>query len=222
MNAREYLDAIKEGLGAKTDDDLAVAIGASSSAISKWIQRDKVPDKWVTKIGLLSIEKTGSYIKPSGSTGVDLETATRRHHTIYKKEDPSLKDIPVVKLEAGSGEGVYNFQPQKTLISLNPSVFPFVEKGNATAIEIVGDSMSPDLINGDYIIIVPLNGDRRDDGIYAIRVDGMLKVKNLHFRLDGNIDIISSNSKYPIETYIPNETQIDFEILGSMKLHISR
>lgn len=131
-------------------------------------------------------------------------------------------EIPIVKIQAGAGEGIYNYEEQGSLLSLNTSLFPFAQNCNCTAVEIIGDSMEPDYRSGDYIIVTPVNGDRRDDGVYAIRVDGMLKVKQLQFKLDGSIDIISINKNYPTETYIPRETQVDFDIIGSKKIHISR
>jgi len=143
-------------------------------------------------------------------------------------EEPSHRyknktiDVPIVKIQAGAGEGIHNFLPQQTIVSLNPTLFPFVSSGKAIAVEIIGDSMEPRLRNGDYIIITPEVKDRRDDGIYAISIDGTVKVKSLHFKLDGTIDIISENQKYATETYNPTENQVPFHIIGSIKLHISR
>ena len=131
--------------------------------------------------------------------------------------------VSLVSLQAGAGDGIYNFETQKTLVSLNPNLFPFVSSGHSTAIEIMGDSMEPELRNGDYIVITPQEPDRNtEDGVYAIRIEGMLKVKSLHFKLDGTIDIISGNTKYPTENYNAETSQVDFQILGRKRLHLSR
>ena len=140
----------------------------------------------------------------------------------YNKVSDNI-DIPLLKLQAGAGEGIHNFLPQQTIVSLNPTLFPFASSEQATAIEIMGDSMEPVLRNGDYIIITPQEPDRiTEDGVYAIRIEGMLKVKSLLFKLDGTIDIISINTRYQTENYDPNTSQIDFQILGRQRLHLSR
>ena len=46
MNARDFLNAIKQELNIDTDEELSKCLGASKSSIDKWVQRDKVPDKW--------------------------------------------------------------------------------------------------------------------------------------------------------------------------------
>ena len=46
MNARTFLDLIKKEFKINTDEELAKLLGASKSSIDKWIQRNKVPDKW--------------------------------------------------------------------------------------------------------------------------------------------------------------------------------
>lgn len=46
MNARDFLNAIKQELNLDTDEELSTYIGASKSSLDKWVQRNKVPDKW--------------------------------------------------------------------------------------------------------------------------------------------------------------------------------
>ncbi|MDM5271906.1 helix-turn-helix domain-containing protein [Sulfurovum sp. zt1-1] len=46
MNARDFLNAIKQELNLYTDEELSTYIGASKSSLDKWVQRNKVPDKW--------------------------------------------------------------------------------------------------------------------------------------------------------------------------------
>ena len=193
MSIREEINQLKEHLKVSTDRELAEILGTSKGNIDSWIKRDKIPEKWAIIIGQMY------------------------------KNDSNTVDIPILKFDGGAGAGIHNFQPQQTIMSLNAAYFPFVSSGKSAVIEIVGDSMEPDLLDGDYIIISPIPKDRTtEDGIYAIRIDGMVKVKNLHFRLDGSIDIISSNPKYITERYDPSESQLDFEILGRKELRITR
>lgn len=47
MNARDFLNAIKQELNLQTDEELSKWLGASKASLDKWIQRDNVPDKWM-------------------------------------------------------------------------------------------------------------------------------------------------------------------------------
>ena len=137
-------------------------------------------------------------------------------------EDKNTVHIPMLELNAGAGEGVYNYEPQQTLISLNTTLFPAINQ-KSVAIQIVGDSMEPELLDGDYIIITSIEPGRiSEDGVYAIRIDGMVKVKALQFKLDGTVKIISYNKNYETEVYDPKTSQLDFEILGRKELRITR
>lgn len=46
MSARDFLNAVKQELNLDTDKELSKYIGASKSSLDKWVQRNKVPDKW--------------------------------------------------------------------------------------------------------------------------------------------------------------------------------
>jgi len=200
MNAREELNKIKEYLAIATDIELSEALNVNKRNIESWIKRNKIPDKW-----RMIIQQ--KYDKTTKS-----ETKT----------DDSVS-LSVSLLQAGAGEGVYNFKSQELLLTLNPQLFPFLTKENIVAVEIVGESMEPVLRQGDYILITPSKEERAtEDGIYAIRVEGMVKVKLLQFKLDGTIKIISYNKEFDAETYDGKTSQIDFSIIGKKRLLISR
>jgi len=196
MSARVDLNRFKKKFGIASDKELAALLSTSKNNIDSWIKRDRIPEKWVIIMD-------------------DFEHQKSRLDNVI--------GVPLLKLQAGAGEGIYNFTPSTAILSLSPTLFPFVADEKATAVEIMGDSMEPTLRNGDYIIVTPPEASRStEDGIYALRIDGMLKVKSLHFKLDGSIDIISDNSKYGTENHNPQTSQLDFQILGRKRLHISR
>jgi len=205
MDVREYLDRKKYEFGLKSDEELAVYVGVSVDAMNKWIQRRTLPKKWEFIIGELT-----KSLNKSGQSEVS-ET----------KKDQNVS-LSVSLLQAGAGEGVYNFETQETLLSLNPTIFSRLTNQQLTAVEVMGDSMEPELHSGDYIIITPPSTERAtEDGIYAIRIDGMVKVKALQFLLDGRIKIISYNRNYQEEIYDSTQTQIDFSIIGKMRMHLT-
>lgn len=57
MKVREYINKIKEQYKLVSDEQLAVKIGVSKASIDKWIQRNKVPDKWIVVLGQYVLEE---------------------------------------------------------------------------------------------------------------------------------------------------------------------
>lgn len=71
-------------------------------------------------------------------------------------------------------------------------------------VHVVGDSMSPTLIDGD-IVIVDLGAQHETpkDSIYVLRIEDTLYVKRLTMRIDGHILVSSDNSLYGSEVINP-------------------
>lgn len=80
-------------------------------------------------------------------------------------------------------------------------------------INVIGDSMEPTLSNGDLILIDTGVGSIDDSGIYVLQFDGKLKVKRIHSKVDGSVDLISDNARYPIET-IQGELAQGLNVVG--------
>lgn len=80
-------------------------------------------------------------------------------------------------------------------------------------INVTGDSMEPTLSNGDLILIDTGVGSIDDSGIYVLQFDGKLKVKRIHSKVDGSVDLISDNARYPIET-IQGELAQGLNVVG--------
>ena len=201
MTAREKLNEVKKQLNLPSDKALAGALQTNKTNIDSWVKRNRIPEKWLYKMD-------------------DLILIVKEKDQENKKEEVT---VPLVTLSAGAGVGIYNFHHSVQLLSLNPAIFPFATAEEIAAIEVIGDSMEPLLRNGDYIIVTPPDPRRQtEDGIYAIRIDDQLRIKSLQFKLDGTINISSINQRYTPETYDPRASQLDFEIVGRMRLHISR
>ena len=209
-NIKEIIGRIKDAKKVSTNTALAQSLDVSYNTLNTWIKRGKIPEKIIKDI--VQSEQLSYDWVLNGIKSEDSET----------KKDQNVS-LSVSLLQAGAGEGVYNFETQERLLSLNPAKFPFLAKEDIVAVEIVGESMEPTLRQGDYILITPAKEERQtEDGIYAIRVEGMIKVKLLQFKLDGTIKIISYNKEFDTELYDPKTSQVDFAIIGKKRLLISR
>ena len=208
--AKEIIERIKPILGVSSNIDLSEKLGISYNTLNSWIKRGQIPSKYINSI--VQNEQLSYDFVMNGNGSAHIEK---------KIEDKDV--IAVSLLHAGAGSGIYNYQSEEVLLTLNKTIFKDLAGKPLTAVEVVGDSMEPVLRRGDYILITPPHGERRtEDGIYAIRIDGAIKIKALQFQLDGTIKIISYNQHYSPEIYDPAVSQVDFEIIGKHCMTIAR
>ncbi len=63
--------------------------------------------------------------------------------------------------------------------------------------------------------------DYQNGGIYLLTINNDWFIKRLRKRLSGELDVISDNSKYPIETFKPND-EIEIIVKGRVIKNLSR
>lgn len=82
-----------------------------------------------------------------------------------------------------------------------------------SVISVLGDSMEPDLYNGDLILIDHATTDLAESHIYAVRFSDALYVKRVQHLPGNKVHLISSNRSYPpIE--IPHPEADGVQIIG--------
>lgn len=84
-----------------------------------------------------------------------------------------------------------------------------------------GDSMADTIEDGNILLVDTSRTDYQNGGIYLLTIDNDWFIKRLRKRLSGELDIISDNPKYPIETFKPN-TNIEITIKGKVIKNLSR
>lgn len=77
-----------------------------------------------------------------------------------------------------------------------------------------GDSMEPDLRSGDIVLVDHTDHSARRDGIYVMRMDGALLVKQLQRLPGGGIKAVSRNASYEPFTITQADLQNGFAIIG--------
>lgn len=77
-----------------------------------------------------------------------------------------------------------------------------------------GDSMEPTLIDGDLVLVDLRQKDIDEDGIYAIAVNGQIRVKRLHQHVDGTVEVASDSAKYPAEKYNEEQAEALIRVIG--------
>lgn len=108
--------------------------------------------------------------------------------------------IPLYDVRAGAGRGrvVESEQPVDALAFKEDWIRQELRAspGDLRLINVSGDSMEPDLRAGDIILIDHTDTRASREGIYVIRMDGALLVKQLQRLPGGVVKVISRNQAY--------------------------
>lgn len=84
-----------------------------------------------------------------------------------------------------------------------------------------GDSMADTIEDGNILLVDTSRTDYQNGGIYLLTINNDWFIKRLRKRLSGELDVISDNSKYPIETFKPND-DIEVVVKGRVIKNLSR
>ncbi len=84
-----------------------------------------------------------------------------------------------------------------------------------------GDSMQETITDNDLLLIDLSKTDFRNGGIFLLTINNDWYIKRLRMRLTGELDIISDNPKYPIETLTP-DTTAEIKVIGRVIKNLSK
>ncbi len=199
MDARTYLNDKKEYFGIKSDEELALKLGTTKDNINKWIQRDKVPEKWTLKIRHLERQDNSN---------------TTEMITINLYED--------IQASAGYGNLNSDIVPTKMQFDKNFLVqfFNITRFDNLDIIRVIGDSMLPLINDGEYIIVERTHSAKSGDTVIA-NIQGDLYVKRLkRVPYEDKIILESYNKEYPPINIDTPEKLDDLKIIGIVKSKI--
>ena len=146
-------------------------------------------------------------------------------------KDLSLDNIVFLsksEMRVGAGsEGVFDLEmlsSEERKVAVDKSFIKGLNPANLKVFEVVGDSMSPEYEESDWVIVDMVN--HRYDfvkiaGIYIVRIGEIVYVKRVEFLPYGKVKLISLNPKYG-DIYPHKEGyDDDWEILGKVcgKIH---
>ena len=84
-----------------------------------------------------------------------------------------------------------------------------------------GDSMADTIEDNNILLVDTSKTDYRNGGIFLLTINNDWYIKRLRLRITGELDIISDNSKYPVETLLP-DTAKEITIIGRVIKNLSR
>ncbi len=141
-----------------------------------------------------------------------------------KIDDCITIDHVFLKPSCGKGTAQENepdIKPVKLGLSLINDVLKISNPNLLKTFTADGDSMSPTIEDGDLLLVDMGRTEYRNGGIFLITINNDWFIKRLRLRITGELDIISDNSKYPIETLTP-DTWKEVYIKGRVIKNLSR
>ena len=206
-----FLQRVFQSTGITSQTELASALKINRSAITQARKKNSIPDKWILQL-----------YKTFGLNPDWVETGSGR--TFIKKsasDDSIFKNIPKVKarLSAGGGsfevgsevEGYYAFRKDWLTTKGN--------RNKMLLMDIFGNSMEPEMKDGDTILIDESQKDILAGAIYAVGIDDTIMVKRVE-KHPNKLVLLSDNKDYsPI--YLQGNEINSVRIIGKV-IWISR
>jgi phage repressor protein C with HTH and peptisase S24 domain len=201
-----FLKRVYEATGITSQTELASALNINRSAITQARKKNSIPDKWILKL-YRTFSLNPDWVD-TGSGPTFLKSSA--------SSDSIFKNIPKVKarLSAGGGsfevgseiEGYYAFRKEW-----------LTTKGNINKIvlmDIFGNSMEPELKDGDTVLIDESQKDILAGAVYAVGIDDTIMVKRLE-KHPNKLVLHSDNKDYsPI--YLQDNEINSVRIIGKI------
>lgn len=204
LDTRQVLDRL---IAERRDNyaDLSRLLGRNPAYIQQFIKRgtprklDEADRRTLARYYGISEEALGGPAVPSTSSA-------------RLKAKASTVSVPRLTLSASAGAGsLHDDECVQGVMAFDAAWLRHlgVQPQHASIVRVQGESMAPTLSDGDEIIVDHGDGaSKLRDGVYVLRLDGVLMVKRLVLGpRRGRFSILSDNPHYP------NWTDIDPELI---------
>lgn len=186
-NFESFIQRVYEATGISSQMELASSLQIHRSAITQARRKDSIPDKWILQL-----------YKIYGLNPEWLETGLGP--TFLREEaneDEEFVTIPKVKARLCAGGGSF-----ETAVEIE-EFYSFRRdwlrsKGTAdemVLMDVVGNSMEPELKDGDTVLINESQKNILAGAVYAVGVDDTIMVKRLE-KLPNKLVLLSDNKNY--------------------------
>ena len=84
-----------------------------------------------------------------------------------------------------------------------------------------GDSMQDTIDDGNLLLVDTSKTDFNNGGVFVLTINNDWFVKRLRLKINGDLEIISDNTKYDVEVLKPN-TDINIKVIGKVIKNLSK
>jgi len=201
-------DILSEDVGDKKvyDKDVAVYLDISAASFATMKKRNRIPYEEI--VAFCSKRKISiNWLLFNQSPSSLIETTNRYQY---------IKYFPDINVSAGGG--AYNSDENFEILALEDTFFNkiagFSNSKKIEAVNVVGDSMEPTILDENIVFIDREKSDISKGGIFALSTPSGLFIKRVQARVDGAVDIISDNKDYPVQTIDKSDIVIIGRVIG--------
>lgn len=134
-------------------------------------------------------------------------------------------ELDYIHIQPSCGHGtVVMDEAEVTPVRIGKEIIKDIWKAEAHNLKLFkasGDSMEPVIEDGNILLIDTSRTDFNNGGIFILTINNDWFVKRLRLRVTGELDIISDNEKYGVETLKPN-SNIEICVHGRVIKNLSR
>jgi phage repressor protein C with HTH and peptisase S24 domain len=182
MKFDDFFQRVAKTTGITTQKELAGLLGIEPAAITLAKSRG-VPKSWGLTI--------------AAAFGVNLVWLKTGSGPVYQNEQVNTLLVPKVAARACAGGG--SFELSDMIVDELPFDRSWLSKkgnpGRMVAMEVIGDSMSPELEPGDNILIDQSQDQVADNNLYVVALADNIQVKRVQIR-PGLVVLFSTNQRY--------------------------
>lgn len=184
---RLLLGRIKLALGVRSDTAVARALGLSQSTMSSAKKKKQIPSSWIIQIAKekgVSLDWLVYGAVPTVTEDFVRPDAPR----------PGLY-VPIHKVVSTPDGARLDANPDVPPIPFPDGYFGGRDVAALAAIESVGDSMEPDVLHGDVVVVDTHDTALLPGGMFAVDVGGMVYLKRVN-TTPGRLVLSCSNPQY--------------------------
>ncbi len=194
----------------KSQMEFGELIGVPQNTYSRYERGERVPDAEI----IMKVCKACNVIPTWLVSG---EGPMRPEARVDAQQGDAI-GIPLYNVTGSAGGGSLNDSEHvEKVIFCSPQFIHQVlgvPPKSLCMIHLTGNSMEPDLPSNSIVFVDRRATDARPDGIYVIRIEGTIMVKQLQRLPGGVIEVSSINPAYKPFTISPASPPSDFAILG--------
>lgn len=201
-----FLKRVFEATGLRSQNEMASAMGINRSAISQARNKNAVPEKWLLQLYRLFGLNPDWLAFGSGPTFL----------TPNANQDVAFTNIPKVKARLCAGDGSFEVgsEIEGYYAFRNEWLHKKGNRAKMVLLDIFGNSMWPELRDGDTVLIDESQKDILAGALYAVGIDDTIMVKRLE-KLPAKLVLLSDNRDYtPI--FLENEDIKKARIIGKV------
>ncbi len=191
------------------DKDVAEALGINQLTFATMKKRGKLPYEEI--IEFCAKRKISINWLFYDQATKSLEEETGKYANIRYFRD----------IYASAGGGAFNEEEEGETLVLDPHMVDMLggarEVKNIDSINVLGDSMEPTFYEGDIIFINKNQKDIKKGGVFVVSTPIGLFVKRVNLKSNGELDLISDNPLYSVESVDANSVEIIGRVVGSMR-----